>query len=108
MTSGNGSGKGHTGNTCDDGQVFRKRNSSAIGRRGWDVVSMPAFQAFTMISQGGKRVKGYGLYEGRIINGQKMFVLVIAGTAGFTVVTGMYQFFGHLAAEQPGDSLFKG
>lgn len=59
---------------------------------------MSAFQAFAMIGQGGKGVKGYVLNKGRIINGQKMFVLVITGTVGFAVIIGMHQFFGHLAA----------
>jgi hypothetical protein len=91
----------HTDTTCNKVQAFTKRDSSTIRRRGGNIVSMFAFQTFTMIGQGGKGVKGYELNKGRIINGQKLFVLVIAGTTGFAVI-GMHQFFGHLTAKQPG------
>jgi hypothetical protein len=42
---------------------------------------MSAFQVFHLIRKGYKGTRQYGGDQGRIINGQKMFVQVISGTA---------------------------
>jgi len=44
--------------------------------------------------------------QGRRINGQKVFLKIISGTASFIIgIVGMHQFFRSLTAKQPGNSL---
>jgi hypothetical protein len=45
--------------------------------------------------------------QGRRINGQKVFLKIISGTAAFSIggIVGMHQLFRGLAAKQPGNSL---
>jgi hypothetical protein len=45
------------------------------------------------------------LDQGRRINGQKLFLKIISGTAGRII--GMHQLFRGLTAKQPGNSLFQ-
>lgn len=62
----------------------------SVGRRRKYIIRMSCFQGFYLMRDRDMRTNDDGLNEGWIINGQKMLVQVISGTAAFTVVVGMY------------------
>jgi len=93
--------------SCYNSRDNNGEQESAKRRGSGNIVCMSACQAFCLIMKGDKGALRYGLNEGRIINGQKVFVQVISGTALFARIVGMDQLFCHLVAEQPGNSLLQ-
>ena len=73
---------------------IRKRSDDlAIRRGGKNIIRMSAFQAFTLVRDRFVSADQYGLNEGRMINGQKIFIQVIAGTTDLTVSACMDDLF---------------
>ena len=58
---------------------------------------MSAFQTFALMRDRDVTADQYRLDEGRMINGQKILIEIIAGTAGLAVI-GMHKLFRRLTA----------
>jgi hypothetical protein len=58
---------------------------------------MSAFQAFALMRDRDVTADQYRLDEGRMINGQKVLIEIIAGTAGLAVI-GMHELLRRLTA----------